>query len=82
MRQGATRTGSSFRKAATFIPSTMDTNRIIAKVRARVEHPFRVGKRQFDYLKTRYRGLAENRAQLFTLFALGNLSIVRKKLMS
>jgi hypothetical protein len=30
-------------------------------------------KRQFGYLKTRYRGLAKNRAQLFTLFALGNL---------
>ena len=40
-------------------------NRIIAMVRARVEHPFRVIKRQFGHVKTRYRGLAKNRAQLW-----------------
>jgi len=57
-------------------------NRIIAMVRARVEHPFRVIKRQFGYLKTRYRGLAKNRAQLFTLFALGNLFLMRRKLVT
>jgi IS5 family transposase len=56
------------------------TNRIIAKVRARVEHPFRAIKSQFGHVKTRYRGLAKNQAQLFTLFALGNLLIVRRKL--
>lgn len=28
------------------------------------------------YVKTRYRGLAKSRAQLFTLFALGNLFLV------
>ena len=63
-------------------PIDEDINRIIAKVRARVEHPFRVIKRQFGYLKTRYRGLEKNRAQLFTLFALGNLFLVRKKLIA
>ena len=63
-------------------PIDEDINRIIAKVRARVEHPFRVIKRQFGYIKTRYRGLAKNRAQLFTLFALGNLFRVRRKLMA
>ena len=57
-------------------------NRIIAMVRAKVEHPFRVIKRQFGHVKTRYRGLARNRAQLFTLFALGNLFRVRRKLMA
>jgi IS5 family transposase len=57
-------------------------NRLIAKVRARVEHPFRVIKRQFGHVKTRYRGLAKNRAQLFTLFALGNLFLVRRNLMT
>ena len=56
-------------------------NRVIAMVRAKVEHPFRVIKRQFGYTRTRYRGLAKNRAQLFTLFALGNLFLVRRKLM-
>lgn len=57
-------------------------NRIIAMVRAKVEHPFRVITRQFGHVKTRYRGLAKNRAQLFTLFALGNLFLVRRKLLA
>ena len=34
-------------------------NRIIAMVRARVEHAFRVIKRQFGHVKTRYRGLSK-----------------------
>jgi len=51
-------------------------------VRAKVEHPFRVIKRQFGHVKTRYRGLAKNRAQLFTLFALGNLFLVRRRLVA
>jgi IS5 family transposase len=63
-------------------PIEKTTNRIIAKVRAKVEHPFRVIKCQFGHVKTRYRGLAKNRAQLFTLFALGNLFLVRRKLMA
>ena len=57
-------------------------NRVIAMVRAKVEHPFRVIKRQFGYVKTRYRGLARNRARIFTLFAPGNLFLVRKRLMA
>jgi transposase, IS5 family len=57
-------------------------NRVIAMVRAKVEHPFRIVKRQFAHVKTRYRGLAKNRAQLFTLFALGNLFLVRRRLMA
>lgn len=52
-----------------------------AKMRARVEHPFRVIKRQFGYMKVRYRGLAKNTAQLHTLFALSNLWMVRKRRM-
>ena len=57
-------------------------NRIIASLRARVEHPFRVLKCQFGYRKTRYRGLAKNQAQLFSLFGLGNLFLVRRRLMT
>ena len=57
-------------------------NRIIAMVRANVQHPFRIIKRQFGHVKTRYRGLAKNRAQLFTLFALGNLFLVRRRLVA
>jgi transposase, IS5 family len=52
-----------------------------AKIRARVEHPFRVLKQQFGYTKTRYRGLAKNGAQITTLFMLANLWMVRKTLM-
>jgi IS5 family transposase len=52
-----------------------------AGVRAKVEHPFRVIKRQFGFVKVRYRGLRKNTAQLFTLFALSNLWMVRGKLM-
>ena len=52
-----------------------------AGVRAKVEHPFRVVKRQFGFVKVRYRGLKKNTVQLFTPFALSNLSMVRSKLM-
>jgi len=52
-----------------------------AGIRAKVEHPFRVIKRQFGYMKVRYRGLKKNTAQLVTLFALSNLWMVRSKLM-
>jgi len=69
-------------KGGALHPIDEDINRTIAMVRARVEHPFRMLKRQFGYLKTRYRGLAKNRAQLFTLFALGNLFLVRRRLLS
>ena len=51
------------------------------RIRAKVEHPFRVVKRQFGYVKVRYRGLKKNTAQLVTLFALSNLWMVRGKLM-
>jgi IS5 family transposase len=53
-----------------------------AGIRAKVEHPFRVIKRQFGYVKVRYRGLKKNTAQLVTLFALSNLWMMRGKLMA
>jgi IS5 family transposase len=52
-----------------------------AAIRAKVEHPFRVIRRQVGFVKVRYRGLAKNMAQLKTLFALSNLWLVRRKLM-
>ena len=52
-----------------------------ARMRAKVEHPFRVIKRQFGYVKVRYRGLAKNTGQLHTLFALSNLWMVRRTLL-
>ncbi|OYV01978.1 MAG: IS5/IS1182 family transposase [Burkholderiales bacterium PBB5] len=55
--------------------------RIKASIRAKVEHPFRVIKRQFGHVKVRYRGLKKNTAQLHTLFALSNLWMARGSLM-
>jgi len=60
---------------------TEKLERVKAGIRARVEHPFRVIKRQFGHIKVRYRGLAKNTAQLHTLFALANLWMVRRKLL-
>ncbi len=53
-----------------------------ASVRAKVEHPFRVIKRQFGLIKVRFRGLAKNTAHVVTLFALANLWMARKQLMA
>ena len=53
-----------------------------ASVRAKVEHPFRVIKQQFGYAKTRYRGLAKNTARLMMMFALSNLWMVRRQLLT
>ena len=57
-------------------------NRTVASIRAIGEHPFRILKRQFGYTKVRYRGLDKNIAQLYTLFALGNLFQVRRALLA
>ena len=53
-----------------------------ARIRAKVEHPFRIIKRQFGHVKVRYRGLAKNTEQLHTLFALSNLWMARRRLLS
>ncbi len=53
-----------------------------ARVRAQVEHPFRVIKRQFGCVKVKYRGLAQNTANLLTLFALSNLWMARKRVLN
>jgi IS5 family transposase len=53
-----------------------------AQVRAKVEHSFRVIKRQFGYTKVRFRGLVKNTAQLVTLFALSNLWMARRHLLA
>ena len=55
--------------------------KIKASIRAKVEHPFRVIKRQFGFTKVRYRGLKKNTLQIKTLFALSNLWMARHKLM-
>jgi len=46
-----------------------------ASVRAYVEHPFHIVKNIFGHRKVRYRGLAKNGHQLYTLFGLANVVI-------
>lgn len=59
----------------------MRAERKKSQVRARVEHPFRIMKCVFGYVKVRFKGLAKNTSQIVTLFALSNLYQVRKLLM-
>ena len=51
-----------------------------SKVRARIEHCFRVLKCQFGYQQARYKGLEKNRVQVFSLLALTNLYMLRGRL--
>ena len=53
-----------------------------ARARALVEHPFHIVKNIFRHREVRYRGLEKNTAQLRVLFALANLYLVRGKLMT
>jgi IS5 family transposase len=51
-----------------------------SKVRAKVEHVFRILKRVFGFDKVRYRGIAKNHNRLCANFALVNLYLHRKRL--
>jgi IS5 family transposase len=53
-----------------------------AHIRAKVEHPFRVMKRQFGFQKTRLRGMLKNRCKVNVLAALTNLFMARHQLLS
>jgi IS5 family transposase len=55
-------------------------NRTKARVRAKVEWPFRIVKRVFGFTTVRYRGLKKNPQWLCTAFALANLYKSRKRL--
>ena len=44
-----------------------------ASLRAAVEHPFRIIKCQFGFVKACYRGLKKNDNKLATMFALANI---------
>ena len=52
-----------------------------AHIRAKVEHPFRVMKRQFGFQKTRLRGMLKNRCKINVLAALTNLFTARHQLL-
>jgi transposase, IS5 family len=82
--RGPARSGVGYKapKGSPLYPLEERANRIIAMVRAKVEHPLRVIKRELGNVKTRNRGLAKNRAQLLTLFALSNLFLVRRRLLA
>ena len=69
------------RRNAPLRQSDREWNRRQSKVRARVEHIFQVIKRLWGHRKVRYRGLAKNEAHYFSLLALGNLYLVRKRLL-
>jgi IS5 family transposase len=60
---------------------TRTWNRSVSRVRARGEHAFHVVKQLWGHARIRYRGIRKNAAQLFTLFALANLYLVRQKLL-
>ena len=76
MRPGKRRTLDRTRRSNAIVD---EIECIKAGIRAKVEHPFRVIKRQFGFVKVRYRGLAKNTAQLTTLFMLSNLWMVRRR---
>jgi IS5 family transposase len=54
------------------------SSRRFGEVCAKVEHVFRVLKCQFGYRKARYRALAKNAAQVFSLLAFANLYLARR----
>ena len=55
-------------------------NRLTSGFRSKVEHVFRVVKRQFGYTKARYRGLYKNSQQIFCQLTLANIYIMREQL--
>jgi transposase, IS5 family len=61
-------------------PMQEHLNQLHSRVRSRVEHVFGVIKCVFGFDKLRYRGLVKNANRLFTVCALANLFIVRRKL--
>ena len=50
------------------------------KIRAKVEHVFQVVKHLWKYQKVRYKGLYKNKVQVYSLFMLANLYIVRREI--
>jgi IS5 family transposase len=58
----------------------IETNHRRSQVRAKGEHAFLVVKHLWQYRKVRYKGLYKNAVQLFSLFMLANLYLVRHEL--
>jgi transposase, IS5 family len=53
-----------------------------ASIRAKVERPFHIIKNLFKYKKVSYKGIAKNAARHAMLFALANLVIVIKSILT
>jgi IS5 family transposase len=58
----------------------IECNHERSKIRAKGEHAFLVVKHLWHYQKVRYKGLYKNTVQVFSLFALANLYLVRRDL--
>ena len=63
-------------------PEDVEYNHRQSQVRAKGEHAFLVVKHLWHYTKVRYKGLFKNATQIFSLFALANLYLVRRELLS
>ena len=61
-------------------PEDVEYNHRQSQVRAKGEHAFLVVKHLWHYQKVRYKGLLKTAAQVFSLFALANLYLVRREL--
>jgi IS5 family transposase len=87
-RQGALRRGIRYRinrrprYAHPLTEAQRRLNRLRSATRARGEHAFHVVKTLWGFSKVRYRGLAKNTARLFACFALANLYLLRRRLLT
>ena len=87
-RQGALKRGIRYRinrrprYAHPLTPAQRRLNRLRSAIRARGEHAFHVLKTLWGFTKVRYRGLAKNTARLFSCFALANLYLLRRRLIT
>jgi len=63
-------------------PEDIEYNHRQGRIRAKGEHVFLVVKHLWHYQKVRYKGLFKNAAQVFSLFALANLYLVRNQLLA
>lgn len=68
------------RKKKPLSSSQKKRNLKMSSIRSKVEHPFRILKCQWKFVKVKYRGLQKNTCQLFSLFMLANIYMLRKKL--
>ncbi|MBW3631237.1 MAG: transposase, partial [Gemmatimonadetes bacterium] len=66
---------------APLTPRWRQVNRARSTVRARGEHPFRIVKQLWGFVKVRYRGLAKNTARAYAAFGLANLYLARRDLL-